>query len=552
MLTEELKQAVSRACQKLFNVDIEPEISRTDEQFGDFATNAALQLAEKAGNPREAAEKLAAELRNIPGVKEVSVGGPGFINFKLTDEKLAQAALAAAELPKPLAGQEILVEFGDPNPFKEMHIGHLYSYIVGESICRLLESGGAAVKRLSYHGDVGLHIAKAIYGMRELEAQKSGDMDKLEDFLGTAYALGNKQYEENEQAKTEVETINKQIYDQGNQKVNELHQRGVELSFSYFDKILDLLSISNDRRYLESETSPVGLELVKQNIGRVFTQSQGAIVYEGEKAGLHTRVFITSKSLPTYETKDLGLVELKNRDFSDFKRSIVITANEQTEYFKVMLAALAELKPDLVAKTTHLAHGFLSLTTGKMSSRSGNVLAAKTLLQTVKGATGEKYPDSKVKDEVYLAAVKYSMLKHRLGQDIVIDVQESVSLEGNSGPYLQYAFARAQSILQKSKVESEKNNALDFKLLSLDSAERSLARKVSEYPEVVEKAVNELMPHHICTYLYELAQTFNSFYEKSRIIGDEREAVRLDLVKSYSAVLKSGLNILNIEAPGRM
>jgi arginyl-tRNA synthetase len=188
----------------------------------------------------------------------------------------------------------------------------------------------------------------------------------------------------------------------------------------------------------------------------------------------------------------------------------------------------------------------LSLSTGKMSSRTGNVYPAMKLLLDVKDAVHEQYPDSPVRKEVTFAAVKYALLKHRLGADIVVDVKESISLEGNSGPYLQYAYARACSIL--AKAESTRG-AEDTKF---DENERSLARKISEYPEVVNKAVTELMPHHICTYLYELAQTFNSFYESSRIIGDEREALRLKLAVTYANVLKSGLGVLNITAPEKM
>jgi arginyl-tRNA synthetase len=541
---QELKRALKEASHKLFNVEIEPEISRPDEEFGDYATNVALQLAKKAAaSPQQIARQLADELQNLEGIKEVSIAGPGFINFKLTDEALAKAAFTSVNLPKPLEGQEILVEFGDPNPFKEMHIGHLYSYIVGEAISRLLKSGGADVKRLSYHGDVGRHVAMALYGLRAIQAEQTAGE---EDFLGKAYAYGNQKYDSDPAAKAGIDAINQHIYARDDAEINELHKKGVELSFKYFDEILNMLSILNDRRYFESEATPVGMELVEENIGKVFEESDGAIVYKGEKVGLHTRVFITSKKIPTYEAKDLGLVMLKARDFPNAKRSIVITANEQAEYFKVMLAALAEIKPELAQKTGHLTHGFLSLTTGKMSSRTGNVFGAMQLLLLVKDAVHQQYPDSAVKKEVTFAAVKYALLKHRLGSDIVIDINESISLEGNSGPYLQYAHARACSILAKAE------NSSGVGQISFDQSERSLARKISEYPEVVDKALSELMPHYLCTYLYELAQVFNSFYEKSRIIGDERQAPRLELVKYYSQVLKNGLGLLNIAAPEKM
>lgn len=543
MQKQELARQIKAACKKLFNVDVEPEITRPEEQFGDYATNAALKIAGQAGkNPREVAELLISELKGLGGIESISLAGPGFMNFRLADDTLAKAALAATNLPKPLQGQEILVEFGDPNPFKEMHIGHLYSYIVGDSICRLLESGGARVRRLSYHGDVGLHVAKAVYGLRQLQS------DDKQSFLGEAYSYGNKKYEEDEAARAEIEGINRHIYEQDDPEVNKLHEKGVKLSFDYFDEILSLLNISNDKRYFESQSTKPGLKLVKDNEGNVFKQSQDAVIYEGEKAGLHTRVFITSKGLPTYETKDLGLVELKDQDFPKASRSIVITANEQSEYFKVMLAALAEIKPGLAAKTTHISHGFLSLTTGKMSSRTGNVLTADAVLVNTKLAISNSFQEinTETRDRTMLAAVKYAFLKHRIGSDIVYNPKESVTIEGNSGPYLQYAHARACSILAKAGQKQSQG------IKDLDDNERSLARKISEYPEVVEKAVNELMPHHVCTYLYELAQTFNSFYEKSRVIGDERQGIRIKLVGAYAQVLKSGLGLLNIAAPDKM
>ena len=528
----EVSKTIKKAVKELFSVDIEPELSRPEEQFGDFASNVAMQLAPKlAKAPREIAEALKTKLDGAEYYEKVEVAGPGFLNVTLKTNDIWNMANDATNLPKQLAGQEILVEFGDPNPFKEMHIGHLYSYIVGDSISRLFEANGATVRRLSYHGDVGLQVAKAIWGMQH---QPEGQE------LGIYYAAGSHAYEDNKEAAEEIQAINEHIYKKDDEKINELYELGKKTSFEYFDKTLKQLEIRNDRRYLESESAAIGIEFVRKHTGTVFKESDGAIIYDGEKVGLHTRVFITSKGLPTYEAKDLGLAEIKNRDYPAAARSIIITANEQSEYFKVMLAALAEFDKGLADKTTHLSHGFLSLSTGKMSSRTGEIYSADDLLSDVQGETKKLYPDST--SDAYLAAIKYGLLKHRLGSDIVYDVSESVSLEGNSGPYLQYAHARASSILQKSGDK-------EAKTADLDESEKSLARKISEYPEVVAKATDELMPHHVATYLYELAQTFNRFYEHNRVIGDPRETTRLGLVKSYADVLKGGLSLLNIAAP---
>ncbi|MBX4199545.1 arginine--tRNA ligase [Candidatus Saccharibacteria bacterium] len=531
-MTEEIKGALSEAVKVLFDVDAEPELSRPEERFGDYASNVALQLAGKLSkNPREIAEALAEKLQEDGQFEKIEVAGAGFINITLKNESLINALQTATQLPKTLEGQEILVEFGDPNPFKEMHIGHLYSYITGDSISKLLEAGGASVRRLSYHGDVGLHVAKAIWGMQHQPAGQE---------LGVYYAAGANAYEDNPEAKAQIEQINEHVYKKDDEQINGMYEQGRQASFEYFDNILTELGVRNDRRYLESESADTGLDFVRQHTGSVFKESQGAIIYDGEKVGLHTRVFITSKGLPTYETKDLGLAELKNQDYPAAARSIIITAHEQSEYFKVMLAALAEFDAPLAKKTTHLAHGFLSLSTGKMSSRTGEVYSAESLLRDVQGESKKLYPDSSA--DTYLAAVKYGFLKHRLGSDIVYDVAESVSLEGNSGPYLQYAHARARSILGKAQ-------GGEGKITGLDSAERSLSRKISEYPEAAAKATAELMPHHIANYLYELAQSFNRFYEGSRVIGDARELTRLQLIGIYADVLKNGLELLNIVAP---
>jgi arginyl-tRNA synthetase len=553
MPIEEIKKAIQAAAKKLFDTEIEPQLSRPEEKFGDYATNAALQLAKQAAKaPPEIARILSEELKQLPGVSEVSIAGPGFINIRLDDKTLFESALKATELSAPLKDQEILNEYGDPNPFKEMHIGHLYTYIVGNAISGLLEANGATVRRLSYHGDVGLHVAKWLWGVHQ---ELGWDADAVSHALnnqsgkgiGYFYAMGAKAYEEDQKAKSEIEAINTHVYDKDDAEINRVYELGKTLSFDAFDKILNMLSISTDKRYLESQSAQKGTDVVKQNVGKVFSESQGAIIYEGEKAGLHTRVFINSRGLPTYEAKDLGLAELKAQDYPRANHSIIMTASEQSEYFKVMLAALAEIDNQTAQKTTHIAHGFLSLSSGKMSSREGNVYAAETLLEEVKQAVNKQYPDSPHKDDVYTAAVEYAFLKHRTGSDIVFDVEESISLEGNSGPYIQYAHARASSILDKALHQSQPNPGDN-----LDANERSLARKICEYPEVVQKASDELMPHHICTYLYELAQTFNRFYEVSRIIGDEREVPRLALTNAYRQVLRHGLGILNIAAPDHL
>lgn len=576
-MKQQLETAIAGYIKRLFGTDTTIELTRPDENFGDYATNAALQLAKPLGrSAREIAEDLAQQLRidMADQVTEITVAGPGFINLRLRDAVLRQAA-AKRHILQAYSGQQVLVEFGDPNPFKAMHLGHLYTTIAGDAIARLFEVAGANVKRLSYHGDIGRHVAMAIWAIGQ---QIDWDVSRLAELetevvtidnrpltiktvMGYLYAKGAKAFAEDDAVADSIRAVNASVYARDRDDVNAIYDWGVARSFSYFDIIFTELGVQYDQRYLESQTAPIGVASVREHLGTVFQESQGAIIYPGEKVGLHTRVFINSKGLPTYEAKDLGLAELKNQDYPQATQSIIITATEQTEYFRVMLAALGEFKPQLAAKTHHIAHGFLSLTTGKMSSRSGKVYSAQDLLDATSDAVTAAYPGSAadVQRDAYLAAIKYTFLRNRIGGDIIFSVEDSVALEGNSGPYLQYAHARARSLLAKAAqahavVESTTTAASALSLFDsgVEPAERSLLRKITEYPEVVDAAVRELMPHYICSYLYELAQCFNSFYEHNRVIGDPRASQRLALIQAYADTLVTGLTLLGIPAPVSM
>ncbi len=559
MNAKKLSATIATIVQELFDVPADVVVTRPEEQFGDYATNAALQLAGKLQkNPREIAETIAAKLRSHESIQDVDIAGPGFINIRLQDSELVQFLQPFQE--KPLSGQEILVEFGDPNPFKAMHLGHLYTTIVGDAISTVLERAGADVKRLSYHGDVGMHVARAMWALLKEDESKVGAALQSDTAIGAFYAKGAAAYKDDPTAKQAIEKINSQVYelrldgalkdDDTNGRFAEIYHLGFERSFAAFDAVFKQLGVPYVKRYLESQSTKAGVKYVEQYKGKVFEESDGAVIYRGEKVGLHTRVFINSLGLPTYEAKDLGLAELKNKDFPTASQSIIITANEQSEYFKVMLAALHEIDENLAQKTRHIAHGFLSLTSGKMSSRQGigDTQVAANLLHAVREAVARQFPDAPqdAKDATYLAAVKYTFLKNRIGGDIVFNVEDSVALEGNSGPYIQYAHARARSILGKA------NKIDEVTIAELEAGERSLARKISEYSEVLGRATEELMPHYICTYLYELAQSFNRFYEHNRVLGDPRQAVRLQLVRAYADVLKDGLKVLGIAAPEKL
>ncbi len=554
-MKQELEQSIATAAHELFGAEAEVELTRPEEQFGDYATNIALQLAKPLGkNPREIAETLAAKLQDAlkEQVSEVSVAGPGFINLKLTDVALLKAT--ESKPAKTLAGQTVVAEYSDPNPFKVLHAGHLYTSIVGDAIANLLEQAGAEVHRVNFGGDVGLHVAKAMWAiLQELGGEHPEKLKELPeaeqaDWLSARYVEGNTAYEENDANKQAITSLNKQIYQLHDNNDREspfaqIYWTCRDWSYHYFEAFYARIGSKFEKYYPESQTAPIGLKTVREHVGDVYEESDGAIVFNGEKHDLHTRVFINSEGLPTYETKDIGLIMLKWQDYH-FDRSVVITANDIAEYMKVVLKSLEQFRPELVEATSHLTHGLIKMPGGlKMSSRLGNILRAVDILEAT--AVANKELSGQDNKDTVLGAIKYAFIKNRLGGDIIYDPKESVSLEGNSGPYLQYAHARARSILNKADGAGEMSG-------ELQAGERSLARKLGEYAETVDKAVAELMPHHICTYLYELAQTFNRFYENNRVIGDDRETLRLALVNRYAVTLKTGLELLGIPAPDKM
>ncbi len=524
---------------------------------GDYSSNVALRYASEAGkSPRELAEELAEKLRaaGIMAVEKIEVAGPGFINFRLSREFFSDAVKEILEEGSDYgknvvrAGKKIMIEYTDPNPFKEFHIGHLMSNAIGESLSRLIEFSGAEVKRANYQGDVGLHVAKAVWGMR-LKGITALGSDNAASF-GQAYAAGNEVYETDADAKKEIDAVNKKIYEGESSELTALYEKGKRISLGYFETIYKKLGTRFDYYFFESRSGPVGKKIVEENTPKVFQESDGAVVFRGEEYGLHTRVFITSEGLPTYEAKELGIAKIKH-DAYPYDLSFVVTGNEVREYFRVVHKALGLVFPDLAAQTVHVPHGMLRLPSGKMSSRTGDVITAERLIEEAKKRIIEKMADADVSEkeavaeEVAIGAIKYSILKHTLGSDIIFDFDASLSFEGDSGPYLQYTHARALSVLAKAKENGVSPSFSDTPLEKIEEVERLLC----QFSEVVSRADDLRAPQLVATHLTEIAQAFNNFYAHEHIADSP---YRLALSKATAIVLKNGLWLLGIAAPERM
>ena len=318
----------------------------------------------------------------------------------------------------------------------------------------------------------------------------------------------------------------------------------------YFETIYEMVDTQFDEYFFESEAGPRGKELVESH-SNVFPESDGARVFKGEEYGLHTRVFLNKEGLPTYEAKELALAKMKEERLGAYDHSVISTANEITEYFKVLKKAMSFVYPELAAKTEHIGHGMVRLSSGKMSSRTGDVIAAKDFVAEVAQAAEQKLsePNQQLATDIAIAAIKYATLKGSILQDSVFDKEKALSFDGDSGPYLQYTYARICSVLTKA---AEAGIGASIENAPIEAY--AIEKLVYQFPEVVEAALAERAPHKVTHYLTELAGAFNSFYAQEKIADstDEYAPYKAAIAGAVRQTLKNGLWILGIKAPERM
>ncbi len=527
-----MQDLIRNILQKVVGEGVTIPISHTDNfKNGDYASPVAFVLAKQWKiAPKDAAQKVVDQLVLPKEIKKVEVAGNGYINFFLADEYVARKIQEVDEdfgKNDLYKGKEIMVEYTNPNPFKVFHIGHLMNNAIGESYARLIEYGGAKVIRDCYQGDVGLHVAKALWAVLK---DKENFQNTIE-YWGKVYVIGNNEYENN---KAEVDELNKKIFEKSDPEINKYYDLGRALSLEYFESIYKKLDTHFDKYFFESEVAQEGIKMVKDN-PQVFEQSEGATIFKGS----HTRVFLNSKGLPTYEAKELGLTATKFKEFPHIDFSLIITANEQNDYFKVVKEALAKIDPKYNIR--QFGHGMMRFADGKMSSRKGNIISGEDLIKDIEVLVKEKNPESD-SEKIAIAAIKYSILRQAVGGDIIYDKEKSVSFEGDSGPYLQYACVRAKSVLAKAgtaEIQNRTVNALD--------------RTILRFPEIVLRAQTEYAPHHIVTYLTQLAGEFNNFYAHNKILdAGEDTGYRLVLTKAFAQTMQNGLKILAIQVPDSM
>ncbi|MDO8505279.1 MAG: arginine--tRNA ligase [bacterium] len=540
--------------------------------MGDLSLPLFALAKERGVAPGKLAQEIAQRTKPTGLIERIEAEGP-YLNFFFNMDAFTKDFFAVLKKEKDQygigtigKGKKYLVEFACPNPMKAFHLGHLRNTITGESVSRILENAGYKVVRVNYQGDVGMHIAKSLWGIQQLHKEFERVLkESLENrvaFLGRAYAHGAQAFENDETSKQEILTLNKKIYAH-DESIGEIYTIARAWSLEKFETIYARIDTRFDEFYFESEVWERGLEIVRDFLQKgVFKKSAGAIIFPGSEHGLHDRVFITSEGNSAYEAKDLALAERRHAKHHP-DMIVHVVGKEQTEYFKVVFKALEYTLPKSKGKEFHLPGGFLQLKGDKMSSRTGNVILGEQLLDEARESVKEIMKNHEVPNRTNVeqvvsdAAVKYSILRNHVSADILFDMKESVSLSGDSGPYLLYIVARIKSIIRKSQIANSKlQTSTKAKIpKKIETSEKQLLLALARFPETTMEAAQSYDPSRIAHYLFALAQGFNEFYQKCPVLQAEDPAVRkfrLHLISATATVMTKGLFLLGIKTVEEM
>lgn len=545
-------------------------------EHGDFSTNIALQVAKSMQkSPQAISQEIVSLLgkQNSPFVERAEALN-GFVNVYLKEDVLVEALRETSKQKESFGnnssqkGKKIMVEYAHPNTHKELHIGHMRTLVTGEALARIFSACGAKVFRANYQGDIGPHVAKAIWGTEQILQERGMSWEKAEKLglaekahlLGQGYVKGNQEYES---SKDEIDELNTKLYGK-DKEVTPVYLRTRKWSLDYYDSFYNRFGTKFNKLYFESEVAEAGKKIVEENMGKVFEESDGAVIFDGEKHGLHKRVFLTQDKNPTYEAKEMGLAPVQYKDFA-FDLNVHVVANEQSGYFDVVLKALELVDEKFRGREYHLPMGMVQLVGEKISSRTGVIVTVDDVLNettkllseliTTEGFSEKEIEE--IKEVGTIAAVKYSVLKTGAKSNVLFDLESSVALDGNSGPYLLYTYARCRSIIRKADIKVNKSMLLRSSevLSGLSKEELDILRLAYRFPEVVQEAAEKYAPNLICSFVFDLAQKYNTFYHTHPVLSAdtvEQKEFRLLLTSVVAQLISNSFSLLGIKTLEKM
>lgn len=504
----------------------------------------ARQIREKIGTPPEEFE-------------DIQVSGP-YVNFFVNKRILAANLVKKILSDKTQYGKDsvdkktkTMVEFSQPNTHKAFHVGHIRGTSLGESIARILEFEDIDVIRVNYQGDSGMHVAKWLWCYMKYHSKEKLKED--ESWIASIYIDAVKRLNQHKSLQREVDEINRKLETGEDKELNELWRKTRKLSLESFEKIYSELNTGFDEYFFEKDMEEKGKKITEKLLKKgIAKKSKGAIIVNLEKYKLGIWVLMRKDGTVLYSAKDLALAEKKFKDFPKIDSSLYVIANEQDLHLQQLVKTLKLMKFKHADKINHVSYGMIRLPHGKMSSRTGeNILYSEFMHDMMKHTKKEiRKRNSEISKEeieeraqkVAIAAIKYPILKQNPNKNIIFDKKEALNFEGDSGAYIQYSYARANSILKKAKSKGKYSPTYN-----LTYEEIKLTKKLSQFPDVVLKSYKNLNPSHIANYSFQLSQTFNEFYHACKVIGSEQEKFRLSLIRAFKQVMENSLELLGIE-----
>jgi arginyl-tRNA synthetase len=522
------------------------------------------QLAKsRKKDPKLIAKNLETELTIPDYLDEIKAVGP-YLNFRVKIEITIRNILDLSEKYGNIRGnkdsEKIVIEYPSPNTNKPLHLGHVRNMLIGITLSNLFKYKGHIVFQVNLNNDRGIHICKSMVAYKKW-GNNAEPNKKSDHYVGDFYVKYSQMVQKDENLAEETKKILK-LWEDEDPETRELWKKMNKWALNGFKETYAKFGIIFNKEYNESEFYWKGKELILKNLDKpnIIKQNDGAIVANLEdKGSLPDKILLRSDGTSIYITQDIYLAHLKKRDF-DYDKSIYIVGNEQDLYFKQLFAVLGIIDFD-IDKFKHLSYGMISLPEGKMKSREGTVVDADDILQEIEDLAFEevdkRYPDLPGKEKlsraniIGMSALRFFILKYNPKSDFVFNPKESLSFEGETGPYVQYCFARIQSIINKSREKIDID--INYELL-LHEKEIKLIKQLNIFPEIVEVTLRIYGIHLIPQYLLTLCQHFNSFYSECQVISDnkELEKARLLLIKCVQIIIKIGLNLLGIETLDEM
>ena len=589
-LQEILKPSIQEAIQTIFDTEIEKiEFQATRKDFeGDITMVIFPLLKIIKGNPAEIGTKIGNYLvENVTEVEKFNVVA-GFLNIVISDDfyiKFFNGIKSDEQFGFVTAvanGKAVMVEYSSPNTNKPLHLGHVRNNLLGYSVAEIIKASGKKVYKTQIINDRGIHICKSMLAWKKYGNQETPETSGLkgDKLVGNFYVKFDQEYKVQindlmAQGKTEEEA-KKQApiileaqqmlldWEAGKSEVIELWKTMNQWVYDGFAQTYKNLGVDFDSYYYESNTYLLGKEVVQFGLEKgIFEKDpDGSVWIDLTPDGLDRKIVLRSDGTAVYMTQDIGTAIQRVKDFPDVGGMVYTVGNEQDYHFKVLFLILKKLGFEWAANLYHLSYGMVELPSGKMKSREGTVVDADDLMaemtstaQSISEELGklEGYSTeekAKLYKTIGLGALKYYMLKVDPKKSMMFNPEESVDFAGNTGPFIQYTYARIQSILRKADFDTTQSVAVN-----LHPKEKELIKQIELYPEVIQDAAKNHSPALIANYTYDLVKEFNSFYQNVSILGEEdfnKKVFRVQLSKKVADTIKSAFQLLGIEVPERM